>query len=156
MQYVRERLLAAGYKRLACYSGRGGELYEAATGYLVTQTGFLQHPELMAGCSLDGHVGDMEGIVDFKCPRAAVHVEYLRTKTIPTDYARQLTHNLWITGAQWAAMVSYCEQMPEAGQLVVLTIKASDVDLTAYELAARTFLTEVEKEADAIRSALAA
>lgn len=32
MQYVRERLLAAGYKRLACYSGRGGELYEAATG----------------------------------------------------------------------------------------------------------------------------
>lgn len=32
MDYVRERLLAAGYHRLGCYSGRGGEIYDAATG----------------------------------------------------------------------------------------------------------------------------
>ncbi|MFF4607886.1 DEAD/DEAH box helicase [Streptomyces sp. NPDC001339] len=28
MDYVRERLLAAGYHRLGCYSGRGGEIYD--------------------------------------------------------------------------------------------------------------------------------
>ncbi|MCZ1002045.1 SNF2-related protein [Streptomyces mirabilis] len=28
MDYVRERLLAAGYYRLGCYSGRGGEIYD--------------------------------------------------------------------------------------------------------------------------------
>jgi hypothetical protein len=31
MDYVRERLIAAGYQRLCCYSGRGGEVYDAAT-----------------------------------------------------------------------------------------------------------------------------
>ncbi|MEO3756220.1 helicase-related protein [Streptomyces sp. B6B3] len=29
MDYVRERLLAAGYYRLGCYSGRGGEIYDS-------------------------------------------------------------------------------------------------------------------------------
>ncbi|WP_036280511.1 DEAD/DEAH box helicase [Microbacterium sp. CH12i] len=32
MDYVRERLLAAGYRRLGCYSGRGGEVYDADAG----------------------------------------------------------------------------------------------------------------------------
>ncbi|WP_411129791.1 DEAD/DEAH box helicase [Streptomyces sp. x-19] len=31
MDYVRERLLAAGYHRLGCYSGRGGEIYDPVT-----------------------------------------------------------------------------------------------------------------------------
>lgn len=31
MDYVRERLLAAGYRRLGCYSGRGGEVYNPET-----------------------------------------------------------------------------------------------------------------------------
>lgn len=32
MDYVRERLITAGYRRLGCYSGRGGELYDADSG----------------------------------------------------------------------------------------------------------------------------
>ncbi|MFJ3756596.1 DEAD/DEAH box helicase [Streptomyces sp. NPDC090080] len=32
MDYVRERLLAAGYYGLGCYSGRGGEIYDPVTG----------------------------------------------------------------------------------------------------------------------------
>ncbi|WP_157104062.1 DEAD/DEAH box helicase [Nocardia kruczakiae] len=32
MDYVRERLLAADYYRLGCYSGRGGEIYDPGTG----------------------------------------------------------------------------------------------------------------------------
>lgn len=31
MDYVRERLIAAGYQKLGCYSGRGGEVYDAST-----------------------------------------------------------------------------------------------------------------------------
>lgn len=31
MDYVRERLLTAGYRRLGCYSGRGGEVYDPQT-----------------------------------------------------------------------------------------------------------------------------
>lgn len=32
MDYVRERLITAGYRRLGCYSGRGGEVYDAKSG----------------------------------------------------------------------------------------------------------------------------
>ncbi|MFE1988278.1 DEAD/DEAH box helicase [Streptomyces mirabilis] len=32
MAYVRERLLAAGYYKLGCYSGRGGEIYDPVAG----------------------------------------------------------------------------------------------------------------------------
>ncbi|MBP0459501.1 DEAD/DEAH box helicase [Streptomyces montanisoli] len=32
MDYVRERLVAAGYYRLGCYSGRGGEIYDPVAG----------------------------------------------------------------------------------------------------------------------------
>jgi predicted phage-related endonuclease len=132
--------------------GTARELYEAATGFLVETTGFLCHSELMAGCSLDGHVGDMEGIVDFKCPRPATHLEYMRSQAIPTDYTRQLTHNLWVSGAKWADMVSYCAQFPEEGQLVVIRLKQEDADLKGYELALKLFLVEVEKEEALIRS----
>lgn len=32
MDYVRERLITAGYRRLGCYSGRGGEVYDVESG----------------------------------------------------------------------------------------------------------------------------
>src|SRR5699024_12453995 len=32
MDYVRERLLTAGYRRLGCYSGRGGGVYNIESG----------------------------------------------------------------------------------------------------------------------------
>jgi hypothetical protein len=35
--------------------------YEAATGNLARRVGFLAHPELMAGCSPDGEVGNFTG-----------------------------------------------------------------------------------------------
>src|SRR5512138_1556915 len=34
--------------------------YEAHTGTLVQRSGFLAHDTHMAGCSLDGHVGEFE------------------------------------------------------------------------------------------------
>lgn len=126
--------------------------YEAQTGELVATTGFLSHTELMAGCSLDGHIGGMAGIVDFKCPRAGIHLEYLREDVIPAKYLRQLTHNLWMTGAQWAEMVSYCPQFPEAMRLCVRRVNAKDVDLAAYEREVRKFLAECDLELQALQS----
>jgi len=48
------------------------EWYEALTGRFLTQSGFLSHDTLQAGVSLDGHVGDFEGLVEIKCPLALV------------------------------------------------------------------------------------
>lgn len=126
------------------------ELYEAKSGLLLATTGFLSHTELMAGCSLDGHVNNMVGIVDFKCPRAGNHLEYLRSEAIPTDYLRQLTHGLWITGAEWAEMVSYCPQFPEPLQLCIRRVERKNIDLVAYDAAVKAFLAEVDREVAAV------
>lgn len=38
MDYVRERLITAGYRRLGCYSGRGGEVYDTDAGNWIEIT----------------------------------------------------------------------------------------------------------------------
>lgn len=128
--------------------------YETYTGRAVMSSGFLAHPTLQAGCSLDGYVGDMEGIVEFKCPRPHNHWEYLSTSEIPLDYRRQITHNLWISGAQWADFVSFDPRWPEGARLRIIRLTLTPEELKAYELAARLFLGEVDKQVEDIRALL--
>ena len=120
--------------------------YEALTGDLVQTSGFLAHPDLMSGCSLDGHIGDFEGIVEIKCQLPHIHLDVLRSREVPGDYLKQITHNLWISSAAWADFISYSPHFPEPLQLFVKRVHRADVDLAAYELAARLFLAEVEAE----------
>lgn len=123
--------------------------YEAATGRLLTTVGFLQHNTLMAGCSPDA-IYLRDGVIDFKCPRPGNHYEYLRAETMPLEYRRQLTHNLWMTGCAWAEMVSYCPKFPEPLRICVRRIWAKDLDLEGYEKTLRAFLEEVDLEVQAI------
>lgn len=125
--------------------------YEAHTGELVRQTGFLSHNELMAGCSLDGDVNDYQGIVELKCPKSATHLRYLRGSVPPSEYMPQITHNLWMTGAQWCDFGSYDDRFPDPLKLFVVRVHRKDLDIAAYEAAALKFLAEAQDETDAVR-----
>lgn len=125
--------------------------YEVATGRLVERTGFLSHTELMAGCSLDGHVGDFTGIVEAKCPKSATHLRYLRCKSVPSEHLFQVVHNLWITGADWCDFVSFDPRFQPELQLWTIRVERKSLDMAAYELSVRAFLTEVEKEEAEVR-----
>jgi hypothetical protein len=127
-------------------------LYEALTGRVLQRSGFLHHPTLFAGASLDGHVGDFAGIVEIKSPLAATHLEYLRTGVVPGDYLKQCTHALWITGAAWCDWFSYNPDFPDHLQMKIVRIEVKDLDLRAYEKAARAFLAEVDREVEAVRT----
>jgi hypothetical protein len=120
--------------------------YEAATGHLVRPVGFATHDALLAGCSPDGEVKGFAGIVEIKCPKPATHLNYVRSRSIPLDYKPQLTHNLWITGAAWCDFVSFDDRFPSALQLFRIRVPREAVDVAAYELAARLFLDEVDRE----------
>lgn len=124
--------------------------YEALTGHMLQRSGFLRHNDLMAGTSLDGHVGDYEGIVEIKCPIPATHLEYLKTGAVPSDYLWQVTHSLWVSGAAWCDWMSYAKEFPEHLQAKIVRVKREDVDLAAYKLAVRLFLGEVDKEVEAV------
>jgi hypothetical protein len=129
--------------------GEAVTMYEALTATLVMPTGFLAHDDLMAGCSPDGVINDFEGLVEFKCPKAATHLEYLRGG-IPTEYYKQIQHCLWITGARWCDFVSYQPNFPEPLRLKITRVEASAIDFKAYELLVRMFLAEVDREVDAV------
>jgi hypothetical protein len=120
--------------------------YEAVTGNLVRSSGFLCSTSHLAGCSLDGHVGDFEGIVEIKCPKSSTHLSYLRSGAVPSNHLPQIRHNLWITGAIWCDFVSFDDRFPENLQLLVIRVHAVDVDIQGYEAAAVKFLAEVKNE----------
>ena len=120
--------------------------YEVATGNLVQPTGFLAYTDLLMGCSLDGHIGDFDGILELKAPRPANHLKYVRAGVLPAEHRYQIVHNLLITGAQWADFCSYAPDFPEPLRLFRVRVERNDAEIAAYLLLARMFLAEVDKE----------
>lgn len=127
--------------------------YEAHTGHLARRTGFLMADGLMAGCSLDGDVDGFMGIVELKCPKSATHTRYLLARdTVPAEHVAQITHNLWISGADWCDFASYDDRFPEPLQLVVIRVRREDVDIDGYQKKALVFLEEVDAECQSIQT----
>ena len=132
--------------------------YEAQTGYIVRETGFLSMTEHMAGCSLDGDVDDFQGLVSFKCPMSATHAEYLKARRLPPEYVRQATHEMWVTGAQWYDFCSYDARFPEGLKFFRVRVERSEfkAELATYEAELARFLSEVETEVKTLEKLRAA
>jgi hypothetical protein len=120
--------------------------YEAHTGLIVSEVGFIAHTEVLAGGSPDGVIGDFDGLVELKAPRSATHLRYLREGKMPTEHAAQVRHLLWLTGAPFCDFVSFDPRFPAKLQLFVHRVKRNETEIVSYEIAARAFLTEVERE----------
>jgi hypothetical protein len=120
--------------------------YEAETGSLVQHTGFLASLDDEAGCSLDGHIGNFEEIIEIKSPTSKVHLRTLRAGAIPSEYIPQLVHNMFISGAQWCDFVSFDDRFPTALQLVILRYERNEDEIARYAEKARAFLAEVATE----------
>jgi hypothetical protein len=120
--------------------------YEALTGDLVERTGFLSHTEMQIGCSLDGHLGDFEGVLELKCPRPANHWKHLKAGVLPAEHRYQILHNLFVTGARFADFCSYAPDFPHPLRLFRVRVERQESDINAYALQASLFLSEVERE----------
>jgi hypothetical protein len=144
-----------GYVSAAMQAGIDREpdayaIYEALTGRLLTSSGFIQHDTLAAGCSLDGYVDGLEGIIEIKAPIAATHLEYLRTGVVPGDYLKQIQHGLFITGAQWCDWLSFNPDFPEGLQVKLVRVQRDEAALAEYEKKLTAFLAEVDREVEAL------
>jgi hypothetical protein len=167
MQLVCERLTSTlqedGFVNAAIQRGIDCEplardLYERRTGRFIQTTGFLASTAHMAGCSLDGHVGDydghptFEGIVELKCPKSATHLRYLRSNVVPAEHLPQILHNLWITGAAWCDFVSFDDRFDPALSLWIMRVERNEQAIADYEAKALAFLAEVDIETQAIQT----
>jgi len=125
--------------------------YENLTGDLVQEVGFISHDTLMAGVSPDGHVNNLQRLVEIKVPKSSTHLATIRAGRVPSAYIPQLIHQLWITGAESVDFFSWDDRFPAHLQSFLVTVKRAEVDIAAYEVAARLFLSECDKELESLR-----
>lgn len=127
--------------------------YESLTGDLAKRTGFCQSSDLMAGCSLDGHVGKFDALVSLKCPKSATHLSYLRNPGVmPAAHVAQMTHELWITGAPVYHFLSYDPRFDGRLSVFFVEVKRDEAAIAAYDLKARAFLAEIDRELESLRT----
>lgn len=161
VQLVAERLTGQpqedGYVSAAMQRGielepQAFNAYEAATGHLPQRVGFLQDLDLPIGSSPDGVIGDFEGILELKVPNPATHLGYLRAGGLPADYLPQVSHHLLVSGAAYCDFMSYGPNFPDHLQVFLVRAYRSDLHLEEYRRELLTFLAEVERECEAIRT----
>jgi len=118
--------------------------YEAATGNIVRESGFLVLRDFMAGCSLDGDVNNFEGITESKCLKPRNHLAIIESGEVPEEYLPQIKHNLFCSGAQWCDFIAYCPKFPPHLQLFVKRIERDEKAITEYRGELVAFLAEVK------------
>lgn len=143
--YVSPAMLAGIEREASAFAA-----YEALTGDLAQTSGFLQHVDLMAGCSLDGHLGDFSKLLSIKCRQPAAHFDFIKSGRIPGDALAQMRHELWITGADEHDYFSWNPDFPPALQSRIVTLTRAESDLDEYEGKALAFLAEVDREVAAV------
>jgi len=117
--------------------------YELERGFMVDTVGFCDHPRIENfGCSPDGLVTD-EGLVQFKCPNTATHIEYLLKGEVPAEYQAQMFAEIACTGRLWCDFVSFDPRLPQDLQLFVRRLHRDDTRIAEIELRVADFLAEV-------------
>lgn len=122
-------------------------MYEIQTGRTVREVGFVAHPTLeMAGASPDGLVDDeTPGLLEVKCPRPHIHLDYLEAGIPPLKYQPQMAWQCICTQRTWVDFASYCAEMPDDLQLFVVRYTPSVAYLKEIESEVTKFLEETDK-----------
>lgn len=119
------------------------EAFERRTGLLVTDCGFINHPEIeFCGCSPDGFVSD-GCIIEIKCPTTTTHISWILAGLVPDEYKPQMTLQSAVTKKDvW--FCSYDPRLPEKQQLFIKKFEPTAQEIKLVEDAAKEFLREVD------------
>lgn len=122
--------------------------YEARSGSLVEEVGFVPHSSIaMAGSSPDGLVDD-DGLVEIKCPITATHLDTLLREVVPGNYMTQMQWQMACTGRKWCDFVSFDPRLPENMQLFVKRVDRDKEIIDILENEVSSFLEEMETKLD--------
>lgn len=122
--------------------------YEAETGNLVEQVGFIKHAELAAGCSPDGVI-DADGGSEIKSVIPTVQVETILAGGYPSEHKAQVQGNLWITGRKWWDFVSYCPDMLKPSlRIYIFRVQRDEEYIANLEAEVRRFLADADRLVD--------
>lgn len=123
----------------------GRMAYEARTGNVVQEVGFIDHPALAAGCSPDGLIGD-DGGFELKSVIPTVQIQTIKRGAIPPEHIAQVQGCMWVTGRQWWDFASYSPDfLDEKLKLVVYRVPRNDDYILLLEQEVTGFLRDVDK-----------
>ena len=126
--------------------------YEAKTGVLVEEVGFVPHPTIeAAGASPDGLVGD-DGMVEIKCPDSKTALEcWLSDSPVEGKYFAQMQWQMRCADRAWCDYVVFDPRMPAKAQLFVTRVIRDDKWLADTEVEVVKFLAEVDAKVAALK-----
>lgn len=119
--------------------------YEFRTDATVDLIPFVDHPAIaMTGASPDGLVGS-DGMVEFKCPTTATHIETLLSQSIPGKYVTQMQWQMACRPErQWCDYVSFDPRMPEHMSVFIKRVPRDAALITTLEQQVAEFLAELD------------
>jgi putative phage-type endonuclease len=131
--------------------------YEAHTGQMVEEVGFIPHPDIeAAGASPDGLVGD-DGMVEIKCPSSSTALEVWLTHSqggnpVDAKYYAQMQWQMRCADRAWCDYVVFDPRMPAKAQLFVTRVHRDDEWLAVTEGEVVKFLAEVDAKVSALKT----
>lgn len=131
--------------------------FEAHTGELVEEVGFIPHPVLdYVGVSPDGLLGD-DGMVEFKCPASmSKHLEALRSDDHAKEYRWQLQGQLWVAHRKWVKAVSYDPRFPEHLRLAITHVERDEKAISELAKECERANEEIEQVLSQLQQKVAA
>jgi putative phage-type endonuclease len=116
----------------------------------VVEVGFIEHPKIPStGASPDGQVGD-DGLVEFKCPNTATHIDTLLGGPIAAKYIAQMQWQMACTNRRWCDWVSYDPRLPGSMRLFVQRLQRDEVMIAELEKLIAAFLAELDQKVSAL------
>ena len=131
--------------------------YEAHTGQMVEEVGFIPHPDIdAAGASPDGLVGD-DGMVEIKCPSSSTALEVWLTHSegcnpVESKYYAQMQWQMRCADRSWCDYVVFDPRMPAKAQLFIYRVERDADWLKVAEAEVVKFLAEVNAKVAALKS----
>lgn len=131
--------------------------YEAYTGQMVEEVGFMPHPEInAAGASPDGLVGD-DGMVEIKCPSSSTALEvWLKHSQggnpVDAKYYAQMQWQMRCANRSWCDYVVFDPRMPAKAQLFIHRVERNAEWLKIAEAEVTTFLAELDAKVTALKN----
>src|SRR3990167_7463630 len=118
--------------------------YEAQTGALIEEVGFIRHKTLKGvGGSPDGLIGT-DGGWESKSPFNSANHIYTLLEGMPEEHFPQIQGLMWITGRKWWDFQSFDPRLPEPLCRYVKRIQRDDKYIAALEAEVISFLAEIE------------
>ena len=131
--------------------------YEAHTGQMVEEVGFIPHPHIeAAGASPDGLVGDV-GMVEIKCPSSSTALEVWLTHSqdgdpVDSKYYAQMQWQMRCAERQWCDYVVFDPRMPAKAQLFIFRVDRNEDWLKNAEAEVVKFLAEVDAKVKSLKT----